>query len=288
MRLDSRAAIYCDEFLHKKYAPNAFPGLQPDPIDPVVQEFKNQGFAHEKRAIIDLDAAISGIFHINQDQTSAQIQLETAKALLNPDAFIIAGAYIGEITEQELAKLLGKEFVPTLRSSRPDLIIKVGERADGRPAWAPVDIKSHKGFEENQSNSVYVAPITSILPTKVTSEVGRIAKDDLHQLAHYTRHFQAVEIGNEDLWVGIIGRDTANCVWQRIGDVVTGQGKSQQSFLSQHDEQFRAAIELVLLSEIENQDISKKAGIISMRSSGKMGCTVCIYCLLYTSPSPRD
>jgi hypothetical protein len=40
MRLDSRTAIYCHELLHKKYAPNSFPGLTPDQPDPVVEEFK--------------------------------------------------------------------------------------------------------------------------------------------------------------------------------------------------------------------------------------------------------
>ena len=44
MRLDSRTAIYCHELLHKKYAPNAFPGLTPDEPDPVVEEFKTLGF----------------------------------------------------------------------------------------------------------------------------------------------------------------------------------------------------------------------------------------------------
>jgi hypothetical protein len=277
MRLDSRAAIYCHEFLHKKFAPNAFPNLRPDPIDPVVQEFKDQGFAHEKRTIIELDAAIPGIIHIPQNLDSTQIQMETAKALLDPEAFIITGAYIGEVAEQELARLQGREFVSTQRVSRPDLIIKIGQRPDGRSAWAPVDIKSHNPIDENKSNVVYVAPITSILPFDAVPEDGRLDLFDLHQLAHYTRQFQALDIGNEDLWVGVIGRNSANCIWARIGDVVTGQGKGQESFLSQHDQKFKKAREIVRLSEIENQDTSKKAGVISINSTGKMGCTVCIY-----------
>lgn len=277
MRLDSRAAIYCHEFLHKKFAPNAFPNLRPDPIDPVVQEFKNQGFTHEKRAIMGLDAAIPGIIHIAQDLSSTQIQMETAKALLHPEAFIITGAYIGEVAEQELAKLQGREFIPTQRVSRPDLVIKMGQRPDGRSAWAPVDIKSHNPIDENKSNTVFVAPITSILPFDVVPEDGRLDLFDLHQLAHYTRQFQAIGIGNDDLWVGVIGRNPANCVWARIGDVVTGQGKSQESFLSHHDQKFKKALEIVRLSEIENQDTSKKAGVVSINSTGKMGCTVCVY-----------
>ena len=55
-RLDSRTAIYCHELLHKKYAPNAFPGLTPDAPDPVIEEFKNLGFSHEAKAIKALKA----------------------------------------------------------------------------------------------------------------------------------------------------------------------------------------------------------------------------------------
>ena len=101
--------------------------------------------------------------------------------------------------------------------------------------------------------------------------------DDLHQLAHYTRHFQSLGIDGDDLWVGIVGRDIDKCVWARIGDVVTGQGEAQESFLSEHDQQFAAAREVVRLSEIENSDLSKRAGVIPINSSGKMGCTACKY-----------
>jgi predicted RecB family nuclease len=101
--------------------------------------------------------------------------------------------------------------------------------------------------------------------------------NDLHQLAHYTRHFQALGIDGDDLWVGIIGRDMENCIWARIGDVVMGQGQTQESFLSAYDQQFAEAREVVRLSQIENDDLSKKAGVIPVNSSGKMGCTVCKY-----------
>lgn len=277
MRLDSRAAIACREFLHKKYAPNVFPGLQPDPIDPVAKEFSDQGFMHEERAIKALDAVISGIIHIDQSLKLDAIQRATAVALLNPDAFMISGAYIAEIAEQDLAKALGREFIPTQRASRPDLIIKVGQHKDGRPAWAPVDIKSHKAFKDSKSNTVFVSPVNSILPTTQSGEDARLDPLDLHQLAHYTRHFQAIDIGNDDLWVGIIGRDLEQCAWMRIGDAVTGAGTKQLSILDDHDTKFNEALEVVRLSEIENLDLSQKAGVMSINSSGKMGCTLCKY-----------
>ena len=77
MRLDSRTAIYCHELLHKKYAPNAFPGLTPDAPDPVVEEFKNLGFSHEAKSIQLLKAAIPGLIEIDQDKSFAEIEMDT-------------------------------------------------------------------------------------------------------------------------------------------------------------------------------------------------------------------
>ena len=277
MRLDSRTAIYCHELLHKKYAPNSFPGLKPDELNPVFEEFKALGFSHEKKAIEALEAVNPKIIKIAQNRNSDQMELDTVKALLDPDALIIAGGYIANRAEEELAKAFGIAFKPTERSSRPDLIVKVGVRSDGRTAWAPVDIKSHKAIESSKSNFIFTSSIANILPVQEKRDEGRLDYDDLHQLAHYTRHFQAIGIDGEDLWVGIIGRDLDNCVWARIGDVVTGSGKAQESFLSEYDQQYAAAREVVLLSEIENEDLTKKSGVIPVNSSGKMGCTVCKY-----------
>jgi predicted RecB family nuclease len=277
MRLDSRTAIYCHELLHKKYAPNSFPGLTPDEPDPVVEEFKSLGFSHENRAIDALEAVNPTMIKITQSKNFDQMELDTVKALLDPNALIIAGGYIANIAEQELAKAFGIPFTPTERSSRPDLIIKVGLRSDGRTAWAPVDIKSHKAIETSKSNFIFSSPISNILPTQESREEGRLDYNDLHQLAHYTRHFQALGIDGDDLWVGIIGRDLDNCVWSRIGDVVTGSGRAQESFLSEYDQQYAAARDVVRLSIIENADISKKSGVMPINSSGKMGCTVCKY-----------
>lgn len=277
MRLDSRAAIYCHEYLHKKFAPNAFPGLTPDKPDPVVEEFKSLGFSHEEKVVANLQKIFPQMILINQKQDWDSIERETAAALLDPGSFIIAGAFIRDVAEQELAKALGVEFHPGARASRPDLMVKLGVQESGRPIWAPVDIKSHKAIEDSKSNEVFSSDLSDILPNNGKSSQGRLDYNDLHQLAHYTRHFQSIGIAGDDLWVGIIGRDISTCVWARIGEVVTGQGKAQDSFLSSHDQQFALAQEIVRLSMIENEDLSKKAGVISINSSGKMGCTVCQY-----------
>lgn len=277
MRLDSRTAIYCHELLHKKYAPNAFPGLTPDDPDPVVAEFMNLGFSHEDKAITELRETVSGFIEIDQEKTSEQIQIDTVKAILNPNAFVIAGAYIAEMAETEIAKAFGVPYQPSQRASRPDLMVRMGLRSDGRPIWSPVDIKSHKAISESKSNFIFSSAISNIAPSQEAREQGRLDYNDLHQLAHYTRHFQALGIDGDDLWVGIIGRDLKNCIWARIGDVVMGQGQAQESFLSVYDQQFAAAKEVVRLSQIENDDLTQKAGVIPINSSGKMGCTACKY-----------
>ena len=160
MRLDSRTAIYCHELLHMKYAPNAFPGLTPDEPDPVVEEFKNLGFSHEAKAIAALKVAYPDLIEIDQSKSLSEIEMDTVKALLDPNSSIISGAYIAEIAEKELAKAFGIPFAPTERASRPDLMIKLGTNSDGRPYWVPVDIKSHKAVTESKSNSVLTSSIS--------------------------------------------------------------------------------------------------------------------------------
>ena len=275
MRFDSRTAIYCHELLHKKYAPNAFPGLEPDAPDPVVEAFMQLGFSHEEKVLARLQELIPGLIQINQEQHSDQIERDTVKAILNPDATMISGAYIRDIAESELAKAFGREFKATERASRPDLMVKIGDRPDARPIWAPVDIKSHKAIETNKSNDIFPSPISDISPIFENKAEGRLDYNDLHQLAHYTRHFQAIGIDSDDLWVGIIGRNIEQCAWARLGDVVLG--RNEGSFLSLYDQKYAAAREVIRLSIIENEDLSKKSGVIPVNSSGKMGCTVCKY-----------
>lgn len=277
MRLDSRTAIYCHELLHKKYAPNAFPGLTPDAPDPVVEEFKNLGFSHETKVIAALKKAYPSLIEIDQSKSFSEIEMDTAKALLDPNSSIIAGAYIAEIAEKELAKAFGIPFVPTERASRPDLMIKFGRNADDRPSWMPIDIKSHKAVTESKSNSILTSLISDVMPSHHRQDFGRLDYNDLHQLVHYTRHFQALGISSSDPFVGIIGRDFEKCVWAQMNGVVVGQGNSQEFFINIYDRQFEEAREVVRLSQIENSDLSKKSGVIPVNSSGKMGCTVCKY-----------
>lgn len=273
MRLDSRAAITCHEYLHKTLAPNSFPGLLPDPENPVAKEFEEQGLAHERK-FLELLHDAPGVVHIDINASREEQQIQTAEALLNPKALIITGADIGQITEEELAAALNTTLTQSNRASRPDLLIRISANPH---QWAPVDIKSHTAVEENKSNSVYITPIADFNPTSAEKSQGRLNTEDLHQLAHYTRHLQALGLATDQLWCGIIGRDIDTCAWVQLGDVVLGLGKNQYAFLDEHDQKFATALDKATASYEENSNPSQKTGIIPENLPGKMGCMMCEY-----------
>ena len=235
MRLDSRAAITCHEYLHKTLAPNSFPGLLPDPENPVAKEFEEQGLAHERK-FLELLHDAPGVVHIDINASREEQQIQTAEALLNPKALIITGADIGQITEEELAAALNTTLTQSNRASRPDLLIRISANPH---QWAPVDIKSHTAVEENKSNSVYITPIADFNPTSAEKSQGRLNTEDLHQLAHYTRHLQALGLAT--------------------------------------DQKFATALDKATASYEENSNPSQKTGIIPENLPGKMGCMMCEY-----------
>ena len=191
---------------------------------------------------------------------------------------MLYGADIGELTENEIARVLGRSIPNVNRVSRPDLLVKVGVTADGFPMWAPVDIKSHNAIDENKSNSVYIVNTSELNPNKSSAEQGKLKTDDLHQLSHYIRHLQALGIASPELWAGIIGRESDQCVYMKMSDVVTSRGKSQIDFLSVHDAEFAAALDVVERARIENQNPSQKCGVIPQKiNDQKKGCPGCAY-----------
>jgi hypothetical protein len=90
VRLDSRTAVYCHEFLHKKYAPNSFPELKQDEPNEVVEEFKKQGFVHENKVIKALTEAIPGLIVIDQSRSASDAM---APAKLREEAIAWLDSY---------------------------------------------------------------------------------------------------------------------------------------------------------------------------------------------------
>ena len=102
MRLEARTALYCHEYLHKTYAPNRFDLTYRIEVDPVVDEFKNLGIAHEEKVKEYLKSLNLRIKEIDIQQSDHDWQKESAEALLSDDYDLIFGANISDITESYL------------------------------------------------------------------------------------------------------------------------------------------------------------------------------------------
>ena len=277
-RLNSRASVTCPEFFHKEYAPTSFPGLTKDPEGEVAKEFKEQGIKYEAKVLETLKVLHPGVVIIDRNLTREESQFDTARALINPQIRLIYGADIGQLTEEELARSLGTPILNVNRVSRPDLMVNVGTRSAGIPMWAPVDIKSHGAIDENKSNSIFLSTTADLDPSNAASKQGKLKSDDLHQLAHYIRHLQALGLASPELWAGIIGREIDQCVFMKMADVVTGLGRSQQDFLSVHDADFAVALDVVERARIENENHNQSCGVIPQQINDmKKGCPGCVY-----------
>ena len=51
MRHEARTALYCHEYLHKKFAPNRFDLTLQTKEDPIADEYKKMGDLHEAHVI---------------------------------------------------------------------------------------------------------------------------------------------------------------------------------------------------------------------------------------------
>ena len=145
---------------------------------------------------------------------------------------LIFGANISDITESYLIPKLNKAQHDETRVSRPDVLIRLGRNAQGNPAWAPVDIKSHAAFGENKSNNIYLSTLEEISPNLNSSQVGRHSEEDAYQLAHYTCHLRTLGIASDEMWVGIIGRDITQCAWALLDAITFGVGKKLDTALN--------------------------------------------------------
>ncbi len=277
MRLEARTALYCHEFLHKTYAPNRFDLTYRIDVDPVVDEFKNLGIAHEaktKEVFLSLGLRIKDI---DIRQSDHEWQKETAETLLSDKFDIIFGANISDITETYLVPHLKNAHHDESRVSRPDILVRIGTNTLGNPSWAPIDIKSHGSFTSNKSNTIFITPIKNISTVGENPQEGRHSEEDLYQLAHYTCHLRSLGIATDELWVGIIGRDNATCAWAKLDTVIFGQGKNSTSALSDYLKDFARAEKIVSDSLLQNRDANHYVDSLAMMQPGKFGCQTCEY-----------
>jgi len=281
MRLDSRIALYCHEYLHKTHAPSLFDlskVITED--DPIIAELKIQGKKHEARVVSYLCSLSPKVHQISGEWLSGEAQKKTAQMMLDENIDVILGSYIGDICEQELASLTKLPITgDPSRVSRPDLLVRVGRGDHGFPVWAPVDIKAHSAFDdENKSNKVTITPCEKLWVERGSSISGKLDFEDSMQLAHYDTHLRNIGFAGDEYLVGIIGRDYSSIVWAHLDKTLKGRGKAAPSYLSLYFEGFLLAENIVRKSKEREEKPNLPAVSNPIRiASGKFGCKVCIY-----------
>jgi len=282
MRLDARAALQCHEFLHKKNARNCFDLTEVVPDSPMMLELKRQGDIHEARTIDNLLTKNLDVLIINKDQGEIEKELTTAEALINSTAHIILGAWISSVCEEKIAELTGRERVSDPdRVSRPDLLVRVGQGDDGKPRWAPVDIKSHDPLEENKSSKVYLAKWDSFLPSDGKETVSRLDLEDATQLAHYHEHLRNLGIASNEGYIGVIGRDIETIVWAKLNETVLGLGGKDGNANTDYLFKFDAAKQIVANAQARQKDPSlPPAAYSALEGDAKFGCGACTFQLI--------
>ena len=279
MRLDARAALQCHEFLHKDNAGNCFDLTERAEDSAMMVELKRQGDVHEARTIEYLHTLGLEIHTINKDQGEIEKELTTAEALINSTAQIIIGAWISSVCEEKIAELTGRETASDPdRVSRPDVLIRVGEGADGKPRWAPVDIKSHDPINENKSSKLYLAKWDSLLPNDGIETIARLDLDDAAQLAHYHEHLCTLGLATDEGFVGVIGRDIETIVWAKLAETALGLGGKDGNASTDYLIRFEAAKQVVTKSIARQKDPSlPPAAYSALEGDAKFGCGACTF-----------
>ena len=245
-------------------------------------ELKRQGDIHEARTIENLLTKNLDVLIINKDQGEIEKELTTAEALINSTAQIILGAWISSVCEERIAKLTGRETASDPdRVSRPDLLVRVGEGDDGKPRWAPVDIKSHDPIEENKSSKIYLAKWDSHLPTSGVEIVSRLDLEDATQLAHYNEHLRNLGLASDEGFIGVIGRDIETIVWAKLSETVLGLGGKDGNAGTDYLVKFDAAKQVVTNSLARQKDPSlPPAAYSALEGNVKFGCGACTFQLI--------
>lgn len=279
MRLDARAALQCHEFLHKSFAPARFDLTDRAPESEMMRELKRQGDIHEVRTLENLLSKNLDILVIKKDQGEIEKELTTAEALINSSAQIIVGAWISSVCEERIAELSGRVTASDPdRVSRPDLLIRVGEGADGKPRWAPVDIKSHDPITENKSSKLYLSMWDSLLPMNGAETVARLDLEDAAQLAHYHEHLRTLGLASDEGYVGVVGRDIELIVWAKLSETALGLGGKDGNAGTDYLEKFDIAKEIVGAAQARQKDQSlPPAAYSALEGDAKFGCGACTF-----------
>lgn len=274
-RLNSRAALLCPELHHKLNAPSRFDLSLRIEDDPLPKALKEAGIKYEAKVLAELESLGLRIFHVQKGMGDSVQESETAFALLQPEVDLIVGASFGGYIEAALRKLGHTDFTgDSIRSSRPDLLVRISPK-DSKPEWAPVDIKSHKSFDESKSNLIAISKLPSIDPVTSEKISATLVKKDGLQLAHYMRHLQNLGLAPVTPWGGILGSDSSFIAWADLNALTYGVGQARSGVLTEYDLQFTAAREVIEASLLREKDPELPKVTIPRRISSEFGCPSC-------------
>jgi hypothetical protein len=245
--------------------------------DPIGDEYKKMGDIHEASVIASIKESKVKWLEIDSLQSYEIQEIDTASALLRTDIDIIIGAHISGVCEAELQKQLGDRCKgDNDRVSRPDLLVKIGVDS-GLAIWAPVDIKSHSAFDDdNKSNQVELVDLATLDP--IETATGRISKSDALQLAHYMFHLRALGLAPADFKAGVVGSDGKRIAWTYLDQTKFGRGKAAPDALTVYIEDFIKAKEIIAQSIAQAKDAAAQVAALPMvQPDGVYGCKSCPY-----------
>jgi predicted RecB family nuclease len=191
----------CPEKTRKSYAPE-YIGIELDSIPPGDLARMEAGIRFETEIGDRWESSI-GKKHFHRieqcdrtDESKARRALATSALMADPgDVIVIWNARL-------------EPQKSTNRTGEPDALVRIGTFSDGRPMWAPVDVKDHRSLEGTRGSqpwdlSELSDPVNSTLRTLSD---GVPQKVDGIQLAHY--HRMLVHLGYAGTpRGGIIGRE---------------------------------------------------------------------------------
>lgn len=278
MRLDSRAAMACHEFLHKTNAPNLFNLGELPELTGMAREIALQGELHEMRVCDHIKVNYENCVEVERRLSREAREEITAQALLNENVDLVLGGTISGTAEKYIRSHLNLEPLgsPT-RASSPDILVRVPGSDRSVPTWIPVDVKSHGAFEDNKSNLIWTTPLDGNLAVESASMPGRLKQDDALQLAHYVTHLNELGIGYEVPIAGVIGRDGMSITWAHLADTSFGIGSEKADAITIYRRDFQKALEIAKQAEERNSDPSVPAPAMPIYDGSAKKCPTCKY-----------
>jgi hypothetical protein len=251
--LGSRAALQCARRAHNDFDPT-LSALELKEIPP--NRWAEQGLEFEIRVVeLIKDLNRSDVVDLRNRAQPEAITATTA-AMAERTAVVIGGAL--------------PDHAGSHRTGRPDLLVYVGDRDDGRAGYAPVEIKSHRVTKESSRGGAQISPLGNLtggVQAQTSADLQAAStyrQRDLMQLSHYWRMLEACGLDADVApMAGIIGSDTCTgddgfIIWQSLTDPLfdtysRSRGTAKRSALERYDHEFEFRIDVVNVALKQDQ-----------------------------------